>query len=75
MMAKAKAVTGQVKATGGRRPIMEAKADSPIRHIQIKIPVAGYEDAKRIAEANGLSLAAYVRQALLRQIRADVGDL
>jgi hypothetical protein len=74
-MAKTKAVTGQVKATGGRKPIREPKADSPIRHVQIKIPVKSYEDAKRVAEANGLPLAAYVRQALLRQIRADVGDL
>jgi hypothetical protein len=61
--------------TGDKRVVGQVKAGSSVRHIQIKLPVGPHEDAKRISEANGLSLAAYVRQALLKQIRADAEEL
>lgn len=46
-------------------------AKPEIRHIQIELPVEPYEAGKAIARANGLSLSAYVRQAILQRIRQD----
>jgi len=42
-----------------------------VRHIQIQIPVGPYERGKELAAANGLSMNAYVRQAILQRIRQD----
>lgn len=67
-MAKAKA------KAGGKKVVGQLKAGASVRHVQVKIPAAAYEDAKRISDADGLSMAAYVRRALLRQIRADVEE-
>jgi hypothetical protein len=57
------------------RVVGQIKVGSPIRHVQIQIPAGPYEQGKRIAEENGLSWAAYVRQALLKQIRADLDGM
>jgi hypothetical protein len=45
--------------------------DSDIRNIQIQLPAVPYEEGKKIAKDNGLSMAAYVRQAILQRIRQD----
>jgi hypothetical protein len=48
---------------------------SEIRNIQIQLPADPYERGKEIAKANGLSMAAYVRQAILQRIREDAGEI
>jgi hypothetical protein len=63
------------KKTGGPKMVGQAKAESMIRHIQLQLPVGPYEQGKKIAGANGLSMAAYIRQAILKQIRADLEEL
>jgi hypothetical protein len=63
------------KKTEKPKVVGQIKAGSPIRYVQIQVPAAAYEQGKRIAKANGLSWAAYVRQALLKQIRADVQEM
>lgn len=52
--------------------VAQAKVDSDVRHIQVQLPVGPYDQGKKVAKSNGLSMAAYVRQAILKQIRADV---
>jgi predicted DNA-binding protein len=44
---------------------------SEIRHARIELPDEDYERLKRVAKANGLGVAAYVRQAVLKQVRRD----
>jgi hypothetical protein len=53
----------------------KVKAGSEIRHIQIQLPVTPYEQGQKVARANGLSMAAYVRQAILKQIREDMEEM
>jgi hypothetical protein len=55
------------------KPKMEVgvTTGSEIRNIQIQLPAEPYERGKVIAKANGLSMAAYVRQAILQRIRQD----
>lgn len=52
-------------------PTAEVDADLELRHIQIKLAADAYDRGKRIAKANGLSMNAYVRQAVLQRIRSD----
>jgi predicted DNA-binding protein len=62
-MAKAKAAkTGATK--------MQAIAKE-IRHARMELPDEDYKRLKRVAKANGLAIAAYIRQAVLRQVRRD----
>jgi hypothetical protein len=56
------------KKKGGR---MVPATDSDVRHIQIQLPAEPYDRGKEIAKANGLSMAAYVRQTLLQRMRDD----
>ena len=63
------------KKTEVRKVVAQAKPGSTIRHIQIQLPVGPYEQGKKVAEANGLSMAAYVRQAILKQIRQDAEEI
>jgi hypothetical protein len=63
------------KKTARPKVVGQAKAESSIRHIQVQLPVGPYEQGKKIAQANGLSMAAYVRQAILKQIRADLEEI
>jgi predicted DNA-binding protein len=58
----------KVKKTGGRK--MPAAAQE-IRHARVELPDEDYQRLKRVAKANGLPVAAYIRQAVLRQIRRD----
>jgi hypothetical protein len=48
---------------------------SEIRNIQIQLPADPYEKGKEVAKANGLSMAAYVRQAVLQRIRQDIEEM
>ena len=57
------------------RPTVQAATESEVRHIQIQLPADAYERGKQVARANGLSMAAYVRQAILQRIRQDSGQI
>jgi hypothetical protein len=59
------------KQAGKPKMPVGVASDSDIRNIQIQLPVGPYEKGKEIAKANGLSMAAYVRQAILQRIRQD----
>lgn len=45
-----------------------------VRHARIELPDDDYERLKRVARANGLPVAAYIRQAVLKQVRRDEAD-
>ena len=57
------------------KPNTSTATETEIRHIQLQLPADAYDRGKEIAKANGLSMAAYVRQAILQRIRADSGEL
>ncbi len=42
---------------------------------RIELPDEDYERLKRLARANGLGVAVYVRQAVLKPVRRDEGEL
>jgi hypothetical protein len=63
-----------VKKKAVRKIVGEVKTDSDVRHVQVQIPVSAYDNGKAIAKGDGLSFAAYVRQALIKQIRADMKE-
>ena len=54
--------------TGAKKVQRTAKA---IRHARLELSEDDYERLKRVAKANGLAVAAYIRQAVLRQVRRD----
>jgi hypothetical protein len=60
------------KKTARRKMPVAAAVESEIRHIQIQLPADAYERGKQVARSNGLSMAAYVRQAILQRIREDL---
>jgi hypothetical protein len=53
---------------------MPVAAEPELRHIQVQLPAEPYELGKVIARNNGLSMAAYVRQAILQRIRDDAKE-
>jgi hypothetical protein len=56
------------KKTGARK----VPATAPeIRHARVELPDPDYERLKQAARDRGLSVAAYIRQAVLLQIRRD----
>jgi predicted DNA-binding protein len=63
------------KQTGRPKMKVGVASDSDIRNIQIQLPAGPYDRGKEIAKANGLSMAAYVRQAILQRIRQDEEEL
>ena len=63
------------KKTENPKMTVGVAKDSNIRNIQIQLPTDPYEQGKKIAKANGLSMAAYVRQAILQRIRSDMEEL
>jgi predicted DNA-binding protein len=63
------------KKTENPKMTVGVAKDSNIRNIQIQLPADPYEQGKKIAKANGLSMAAYVRQAILQRIRSDMEEL
>lgn len=62
------------KKTEKKMPVGVA-TNPNIRHIQIQLPADSYERGKEVAKANGLSMAAYIRQAILQRIRQDLDDM
>jgi len=64
-------MTSSSKLTSKRKTPVAAVAESEMRHIQVQLPADAYDHGKVIARANGLSMAAYVRQAILQRIRHD----
>lgn len=58
------------KKTGARKVPATVKKEV-IRHARVELPGADYERLKRQADDRGLSIAAYIRQAVLLQIRRD----
>jgi len=62
------------KKTSRRKTPVSSVAESEMRHIQVQLPAGAYDNGKGIARANGLSMAAYVRQAILQRIRQDSKD-
>jgi hypothetical protein len=65
------AVMAKLKAVGAKKAQATAKE---IRHARLELPDDDYERLKRAAKANGLAVAAYIRQAVLRQVRLDEKD-
>jgi hypothetical protein len=61
-MAKKKAGATRVQAAA-KRPV--------IRHARIELPDEDYTAVKDVARANGLSVAAYIRMAILQRVRRD----
>ena len=61
-MATKKREASKVQATV-KKPI--------IRHARIELPDGDYRAVKDVARANGLSLAAYIRMAVLQRLRSD----
>jgi hypothetical protein len=46
-----------------------------IRHARLELSGDDYKRMKNVAKANGLSVAAYIRQAVLQRIRRDEGEI
>jgi hypothetical protein len=65
------------KAKKAQTETAQAKAKEwpgPVRHARLEFEDDDYQRLKRVAKANGLAVAAYIRQAVLRQIRRDESD-
>jgi hypothetical protein len=69
-MAKKKAGVKKMAAVATK-----AVATKEVRHARIELPDEDYERLKRVANANGLGVAAYIRQAVLRQVRRDEDEV
>jgi hypothetical protein len=65
------AIMAKAKSTAPKKP----RAVVPkVRHARLELEDVDYQRLKRVAKANGLAVAAYIRQAVLRQIRRDETD-
>jgi predicted DNA-binding protein len=53
---------------------VQATAARGIRHARLELPDDDYERLKRVAKSNGLAVAAYIRQAVLKQVRRDESE-
>jgi len=58
----------KAKGTGPKKPRATVQE---VRHARLELEDVDYQRLKRVAKANGLAVAAYIRQAVLRQIRRD----
>jgi predicted DNA-binding protein len=56
-------------------PKMPATAEKVIRHARIELPDEEYERLRSVAKALGLGVAAYIRQAVMRQLRRDEEEM
>lgn len=45
-----------------------------VRHARLELSDEHYERLKSVAKANGLAVAAYIRQAVLKQVRRDEAE-
>jgi hypothetical protein len=52
-----------------RKPMQDT-----VTQLRVELPTDTYEQAKAIAKANGLSLAGYVRMAIIQRVRQDAGE-
>jgi hypothetical protein len=59
------------KKTEKPRVVGQANVESDVRHINVQLPADAYDRGKVAAKSKGLSMAAYVRQAILDRIRSD----
>jgi hypothetical protein len=73
MMISPSGVLDMAKAKAGakKRPATA----SEMRHARIELTDQDYERLKRVAKANGLGVAGYVRQAVLKQVRRDEDEI
>jgi predicted DNA-binding protein len=62
----------KAKRMGGKK--MPAAAQET-RHARVELPDEDYQRLKRVAKAGGLPVAAYIRQAVLKQIRRDETEM
>ena len=60
------------KKTTGAKKVKTAVKE--IRHARLELSDDDYERLKRVAKADGLAVAAYIRQAVLRQVRRDESE-
>jgi hypothetical protein len=60
------------KTTTGAKKVKTAVQE--IRHARPELSDDDYERLKHVAKANGLAVAAFIRQAVLRQVRRDESD-
>ncbi len=58
------------KKTGPRKVQATPKKDV-IRHARVELPEDDYTAVKEVARSNGLSVAAYIRMAILQRVRRD----
>jgi hypothetical protein len=61
------------KKAGGRKVPASAE-QTETRHARIELDEPDYERLRAVAKQNGLSIAAYIRQAVLRQVRRDEAE-
>jgi predicted DNA-binding protein len=61
------------KRAGERK--MPATAEKVIRHARIELPDEEYERLKSVSKSLGLAVAAYIRQAVMRQLRRDEEEM
>ena len=61
------------KKTAGAKKVQAAAKE--IRHARLELPDHDYERLKRVARSNGLAVAAYIRQAVLKQVRRDEAEV
>ena len=60
------------KQTAGAKKVQATAKE--IRHARLELADDDYERLKRVAKANGLAVAAYIRQAVLKQVRRDESE-
>ncbi|QEH39312.1 hypothetical protein OJF2_79270 (plasmid) [Aquisphaera giovannonii] len=65
-MAKAKRTEAKVKAPAAKEEVT--------RHARIELSDSDYELVKSVAKRDGLSLAAYIRMAVLQRARRDQAE-
>jgi hypothetical protein len=64
----------------GKKIVQSAKTpetaqDPGIRHARIELSDEDYERLRKVSRINGLSISAYIRQAVLKQIRRDESEV
>ena len=50
-------------------PITETKKD--VRHVRVELPPEDYERVRKAARGNAISISAFVRMAIMRQVRRE----
>lgn len=58
-----------------RKKAAKKAQDTPqtIRHARLELPDDDYERLKRVARADGRTVASYIRRAVLLQVQRDEG--